>query len=352
MNKRFKYENWYDKQNMNKSNLLYERLTTKFVGRGLLNEQESAEMQKAAQQIMNYDLTSNKELMDKTKDKLVGPLSFLGIDFGTTEGKSILDHAARFVLNHLVDIQYKDDKKEVQPTSSTIGDFADLLIEIIKNAAKQNVELFKQFSSIPRAKAGAEIIGKRIGKAGEDIGEFGGELARTGKQAWADIKSKLFEAAPAAAASGAAVIATDVAAGTIQAAQAVAPQVMPIILQVPAAAGTIGTAGAAGGGFTAASVIAWSKAAAAFGVALMSLSFATVIGIRGTRIVNDILGTGETGTKKLRKETEKLTGEKSPGLFGGSDEEEQPSATVKAPRESRDKKGRPIILINGEWYYK
>lgn len=40
MNKKFSYQSWYDKQNSKKSDLLYERLKTQFIGKNLLEEQE------------------------------------------------------------------------------------------------------------------------------------------------------------------------------------------------------------------------------------------------------------------------------------------------------------------------
>lgn len=205
MSKKFSYQTWYDKQNSQKSNLLYERLTTQFVGRSLLNEQDQQEVKKeVANFLKSYAPEKDPKVIEKVRPIVADKLSFLAIDDGDTEGRSIINFATTFVLRHLTDIQVKGDTKEIQETPSMLSDFVTLMKMIFLNAARENKDLFKQVSSVSRAKATADVLGKKIGG---DFEEFGSELGRTGKQTWSDIKSglsNLFEAAPQAAAAGAA----------------------------------------------------------------------------------------------------------------------------------------------------
>lgn len=233
MNKKFNYQSWYDKQNSKKTDLLYEKLTKHFVGKNLLKEQEERQLTDALKTFLaSYKPENDKNLIERVKPTVAEYLSFLGIDFGTTEGKDILNFATIFVLRHFTQIQIKGEEKNIQQTQSMVSDLTQLMKMIFINAFEQNKQLFKQFSSLSRAKAGAEVIGKQASK---DFEEFGSELGRTGKQAWADIKSgvsKLFEAAPqaagaGAAAGGAAIVQTTTAALN-SAAQAAAPTVVQL----------------------------------------------------------------------------------------------------------------------------
>lgn len=324
MNKRFNYEQWYSDQNNQKSNLLYERLTKQFVGRGLLNEQDQQ-----IQAALNYDLTSSKELMDKTKKTVGDKLStILGIDMGTTEGQHVAEVAARFVLNHVVDIQIKGQEKPPEKSPSLIKDLGELLKEIVVYAAKENKELFNQFSSASRAKAATDVIKKQAGK---DFEEFGSELSRTGKQAWSDVKSgvsNLFEAAPAAAAGAAG---TAIVTGTAQAVTATSAAVAP----QAAAAATLSAKIIAGAGATAA-------VAEASGIVVGVTMKAGVIIAAGLAIIAAILqsaGLVNLGLKKITGKAEKAAGMKTPGLidtvFGDDDDEEEEE---EKPKEEPKKK--------------
>lgn len=329
MNKKFNYEQWYSEQNSKKSDLLYERLTKEFVGKNLLNEQ--VEKIKAA--AVNYDLTSNKELMASTKKVAGEKLSFyLGIDSGTTEGQYIVDLAARFVLNHVIDIQIKGQEKPVEQKPSMLKDLGELLKAIVVNAAKENKELFSQFSSASRAKAATDVIKKQAGK---DFEEFGSELSRTGKQAWSDVKSgvsNLFETAPvagAAAGTGTAVVAatTEAIATT---ATAVAPQ-----------AATAAVTGVT----TATKIAASAETAAIVAKAVSSITYSFiktgVIITAGLGLITAILqsvGLVNLGLGKLTRKAEEAAGEKAPGILSVFSDDTDDSNNQKNKKTSKGKK--------------
>lgn len=323
MNKRFNYEQWYNKQNSKKSDILYERLTKEFVGKNLLNEQ----VEKIQAAAVNYDLTSNKELMASTKKVAGEKLSFyLGIDSGTTEGQYIVDLAARFVLNHVIDIQIKGQEKPVEQKPSMLKDLGELLKAIVVNAAKENKELFSQFSSTSRAKAATDVIKKQAGK---DFEEFGSELSRTGKQAWSDVKSglsNLFEAAPAA--GGAAGAGTAIVAATTEAVATTGAAV------VPQAVATVTTASKIAAGAETAAIVA--KAGASITGSVMKIGLILAGGLGLIVAILKSVGLVNLGLDKITSKAEDAAGQKVPGLLDSIFSDDKSNEA--APAGSGDKK--------------
>jgi hypothetical protein len=144
-----------------------------------------------------YKPEDDAQLVSQIQPMVEQKLAWLGIDFGTTEGKKISTLATKITLKHFMDVRVEGQSNQItETTPSMISDFIELIKLILQNAGSEAMFLIKQLSN----PTGREEAWKAYK---QHAGEFPSELKWLANEIYLQSKRALQEAKRTGGAVGA-----------------------------------------------------------------------------------------------------------------------------------------------------